>query len=73
MKDVLHKRDRMISKVKAKYWKTTHKFGIQFPKTVDKACKNDQQMGTTFWEKEIGKEMANVRVAFEVLKGVTPE
>ena len=35
-KDALCKRDQIISKVKVKYWKTIHKFEIQFPKTVDK-------------------------------------
>ena len=35
--DVLRKLYRMISKVKAKYWITTHKFGIQVPKTIDEA------------------------------------
>ena len=30
-------------------------------------------MGTNFWKKEIEKEMANVCVSLEVLKGVTPE
>ena len=29
VKDTLRKRDRIISKVKAKYWRTSHKFGIK--------------------------------------------
>ena len=33
----IRKRDRIISKVKLKYWKRTHKFGIRLPKTVDEA------------------------------------
>ena len=41
--------------------------------TFDEAYKIDQQTGNTFWTKATEKEMANVRVAFEVLKGVTPE
>ena len=28
VKDVIRKRDQIISKVKSKYWRTTHKFGI---------------------------------------------
>ena len=41
VKDVICKRDQIISTVKEKYWITTHKFGIQVPKTVDKAYKID--------------------------------
>ena len=41
VKDVLHKGDQMISKVKSEYWITTHKFGIQVPKSVDEAYKID--------------------------------
>ena len=33
----LRKRNRIISKVKSRYWKTTHKFGIEVPKTVKRA------------------------------------
>ena len=43
----------MVSRVKAKYWRTTHKFGIQVPKKVDEAYKIDQQTGNTFWEKQL--------------------
>ena len=33
-KVVLRKRSRIISKVKSRYWKTTHKFDIRLTKTV---------------------------------------
>ena len=72
-KDTLRKRDRIISKVKTKYWRTTHKFGIEVPKSVDEAYAIDRRTGTTFWTDAINKEMKNVRVAFEALEGVTPE
>ena len=64
----LKKCDRIIAKVKSKYWRTTHKFGIRIPKSAD-----DAESKTTFWTDAINKEMANVRVAFEVLAGFTPE
>ena len=67
MKDILLKQDQIILKVKAKYCRTTHKFGIQVPKTVDEAYNIDQQTGTIFWKKAIEKEISNVCVAFEVL------
>ena len=70
---VLRRRDRMISKVKSKYWRTTHKFGIRIPKTVDEAYRIDRETGTDFWTKAIEKEMKNVRVAFQSLEGVSPE
>ena len=73
VKDTLRKRDRIISKVKTKYWRTTHKFGIEVPKSVDEAYAIDRRTGTTFWTDAINKEMKNVRVAFEALEGVTPE
>ena len=71
--DILKKRDRLISKVKAKYWRTTHKFGIEVPKTATQALMIDQRTGTTFWTDAIKKEMANVRIAFEKLDGITAQ
>ena len=68
---ILRRRDRIISKVKSKYWRTTHKFGIQILKTVEEAYEIDRITGTDFWMKAIEKEMVNVRVAFEKLEGVT--
>lgn len=69
--ETLRKRDRIIMKVKAKYWRTTHKFGIEVPKSVDEAYEIDRKTGTDHWTKAIAKEMKNVRVAFEKLDGVT--
>jgi len=34
VKDALRPRNRIISKVKSRYWKTSHKFGIEVPKDV---------------------------------------
>jgi hypothetical protein len=68
VKDVLRKRDRIISKVKSKYWKRTHKFGIQVPKSVKEALQIDKETGTTFWRDAILKEMKNVMPAFKILE-----
>ncbi|GFH55427.1 hypothetical protein CTEN210_11903 [Chaetoceros tenuissimus] len=73
VKHTLCKCDRIISKVKSKYWRTTHKFGIRIPKTVKEAYEIDRLTGTNFWMKAIEKEMTNVRIAFEKLEGVTKE
>ena len=51
--------------MKSKYWDTTHKFGIELPKTVDDAIRIDTDTNTTFWSDAIKKEMKNVRPAFE--------
>eukprot|EP00957_Ditylum_brightwellii_P171447 13051798-Ditylum_brightwellii.AAC.1 len=32
---VIRKRNRIINKVKSKYWRISNKFGIRLPKTVD--------------------------------------
>ena len=62
---VLKKRNRIIAKVKCKYWIRTHKFCIWVPKSVQEAKRIDEQNGDTLWWDSICKEMANVRVAFE--------
>ena len=62
---VLKKRDRIIKKVKSRYWKRTHKFGIQLPHSVEEALAIDDETGTTFWRDAIEKEMKNVGIAFE--------
>ena len=66
---VLKKRDRILAKVKSKYWIRTHKFGIRIPKTVEDAKAEDARNGNTLWWDAICKEMRNVRIAFEVFEG----
>jgi hypothetical protein len=70
---VLGHRNRVISKVKKKYWRTTHKFGIKLPHSVDEALEIDKLTGTDHWEKAIDKEMAKVKVAWKRKEGVTVE
>ena len=66
---VIKKQERIISKVKSKYWLRTHKFGIAVPKTVEEAMRLDQENGNTLWWDSICKEMKNVRIAFEEYDG----
>ena len=47
----VRKRNRAISKLKGKYWRTTHKFGIKLPKDVKEALEIDMITGTDFWQK----------------------
>ena len=64
-KDVLRRRNRIISKVKSRYWKTTHKFGFKLPHSVEEALLIDEETATDHWRRVIEKEMSKVRVAFE--------
>ena len=70
---VLRKRNRIISKLKTRYWRSTHKFGIEVPKTVQEALAIDKRTGTEFWRKAIDKEMSKVKVAWKAHDGGTPE
>ena len=63
---VLKKRDRVIKRVQKRYWKRSHKFGIELPKSVEHALEIDRHTGTDFWRKAIEKEMRNVQVAFDI-------
>jgi hypothetical protein len=62
---VLRKRNRIIAKLKSRYWSTSHKFGGRLPKSVREALAIDEETGTTFWRDAIQKEMEKVKVAFE--------
>ena len=73
VRKTIKRKDRMISKVKSKYWKNTHKFGIQIPKSVQEAYAIDRETGTSHWSRAIEKEIRNVRIAFEKIDGVTEE
>jgi len=63
--EILRKKHRITSKLKTKYWRTTHKFGIEIPKSVEHALQIDRDMGTDYWRCAIEKEMKNVRIAFQ--------
>ena len=62
---VLRKWNRIVAKVKSKYWICTHKFGLKVPKSVTEAIAIDCENRDTFWWEAIFKEMKNVRTAFE--------
>ena len=61
---VIRKRDRIISKVKSSYWKKTHKFGIQLPKSIEEALELDTRNGDGLWRKATEKEYINILPAF---------
>ena len=70
---VLRKRNRIIGKVKKRYWRTTHKFGIRLPKNVKEALQIDKDTKTDFWWKATQKELKKVLVAFDPNDEWTPE
>ena len=69
VKDVIRKRDNFIGKGKSRYWKTTHKFGIRLPHSVEEALRLDAATNTTLWQDAIMKEMKHVRPAFKTWDG----
>jgi hypothetical protein len=69
----LKKRNRIISKVKTKYWRTTHKFGIKLPKSVKEAFAIDAENGNTLWRDALRKEMLRVKVAMLKDEQYTPD
>jgi hypothetical protein len=69
----IKRRNRIISKVKSRYWKTTHKFGIRLPKSVQEALEIDRTTNTDLWRKAINKEMTRVKVAWETRDTYSPQ
>ena len=61
----------IINKVKSRYWKQTHKYGIELPKTVEEALAIDAREGNHFWRDAIKKEMKTMRVAYKPYKHPT--
>ena len=64
---VLKKRDRIISKMKKRYFRREQKYGIEIPKTIERALQIDEENNNTFWADAIQKEMTNNAKAFKIL------
>ena len=62
---MLSKCNRIIAKLKAKYWVRTHKFGVKIPKSVEEAKRFDEENGDTLWWDAICKALKNIRPSFE--------
>jgi hypothetical protein len=71
--ETLRTRNCIIGKVKSRYWKTSHKYGVRLPHSVREALAIDKETGTDFWWQAIQKEMKKVMVAFEYDDTLTPE
>jgi hypothetical protein len=64
----LRKRDIILSSVKARIRKTTHKYGIEIPTSLPHAYEIDAENSKTFWQDAIRKEITNIGIAFEILE-----
>ena len=68
VRHTLRKRDVIISSVKSRIFRTTHKYGTEIPTSIEHARKLDEANGNDFWRKAIKKEMMKVVITFEVLE-----
>ena len=66
---VTRKRNRIVAKVKSKYWICTHKCGLKVPNSITETIAIDCENGDTLCCGAICKEMKNVRIAFEEFEG----
>ena len=57
---VLKKKDRIISRVKPRYWRTSHKLGISLPHSVEESYDIDEENGHIFWLDAIDKELKKI-------------
>ena len=64
----LQKRNAIIAAIKHRARKTSHKYDIEIPTSVEHVYALDKANGDTFWHDAIKKEMFNVGIAFEVLE-----
>lgn len=65
--NTIRRRSAILSAVKARMRKKSHKYGIEIPNSIQHAHELDRQNGNTLWGDALRKEMHNVGVAFEVL------
>jgi hypothetical protein len=63
----LKKMKSIISAVKARAKYTSHKYGVEVPRSFDHAKQLDKKNGNNLWMKAWEKEMTNVSIAFEIL------
>ena len=62
----LRKRDRIIAAVNTRVTKTSHKYGVEVPRSIRHAFDIDERNGNTLWRDSVNKEMGNLKVAFNI-------
>jgi hypothetical protein len=65
----LKKKIHIVSAIKQRVKKTTHKYGVRVPKTLREAYNLDEENKNTVWRDAVKKEMENVSAAFDILDG----
>jgi hypothetical protein len=64
----IRRRNDILSAVKARCQKKSHKFGIELPTTINHARELDRINENNLWMEALQKEMFNIGIAFEVLE-----
>jgi hypothetical protein len=59
---VIQRRNHIISKVKSRYWTTTHKFGICLPKNVEVLWHSTKQLTPIFGAKQLTRRWPKSRL-----------
>ena len=62
---VLNCKKQVISKLNARYARTTHKYGIEDTKIIEGALEIDNETQTTFWRDAISLEMKDIKPVFQ--------
>ena len=63
----MQKRDIILSAIKSRICKSTHKYGIDIPTSIDHVHGLDKENGNNFWRDANATKMQHFGVAFEVL------
>ena len=64
----LKKTQVILSALKNRIRKTTHKYGIEIPTSVEHAFELDRKNGNNLWKDALEMEMYNIGVEFEILE-----
>ena len=72
VKYTLKKRDRILKKMVKRYFRTHQKYGMEVPKTVERALEIDKENGNTEWRDAIRKEMTGIAKVFKILETDEP-
>ena len=62
------KKNRIISKVRTKYWSKNLKYGVRKPKNVTEAMQIDQENGNTYWKDTIDKDVKKDKISYKSRK-----
>ena len=68
----LRKRDRIIAAVNSRARRTTHKYGIEVPQSLDHALRLDLANDNSLWSDALNLEMPNIVTAIEIREKEQP-